>query len=37
MSEPGAPSDPPFARPWARREPGQLIGRGHPAGDFGDV
>lgn len=24
----------PFARPWAKREPGQLIGRGHPAGDF---
>ncbi len=21
-------------RPWLRREPGRLIGRGHPAGDF---
>ena len=21
-------------RPWAQREPGRLIGRGHPAGDF---
>jgi acyl-coenzyme A thioesterase PaaI-like protein len=28
------PSEPPFARPWARRAPGQLIGKGHPAGDF---
>lgn len=24
----------PFARAWAEREPGQLIGKGHPAGDF---
>lgn len=23
-----------FPRPWLQREPGQLIGRGHPAGDF---
>lgn len=22
------------ARPWLAREPGQLVGRGHPAGDF---
>ena len=21
-------------RPWAQREPGRLVGRGHPAGDF---
>jgi acyl-coenzyme A thioesterase PaaI-like protein len=25
---------PPFVRAWATREPGRLIGRGHPAGDF---
>jgi acyl-coenzyme A thioesterase PaaI-like protein len=25
---------PPFIRAWAARKPGQLIGRGHPAGDF---
>ena len=25
---------PPFIRAWAARAPGQLIGRGHPAGDF---
>jgi acyl-coenzyme A thioesterase PaaI-like protein len=24
----------PFARPWLTREPGRLVGRGHPAGDF---
>ena len=30
-----APSrDAPHVRAWAAREPGQLIGRGHPAGDF---
>lgn len=23
-----------FSRPWLKREPGQLIGKGHPAGDF---
>lgn len=28
------PSSMVFPRPWAQREPGQLIGRGHPAGDF---
>ncbi|MCX8071739.1 MAG: PaaI family thioesterase [Candidatus Binatia bacterium] len=27
-------STPPFPRPWLQREPGRLIGRGHPAGDF---
>ncbi len=26
--------DAPSARPWAAREPGQLIGKGHTAGDF---
>lgn len=31
MSE-GSP--PPFVRAWHARQPGQLIGRGHPAGDF---
>ena len=31
MSE-GSP--PPFVRAWQARQPGQLIGRGHPAGDF---
>jgi len=25
---------PPFVRAWAARKPGQLVGRGHPAGDF---
>jgi acyl-coenzyme A thioesterase PaaI-like protein len=34
MSEPDGPTDPPFVRAWTLREPGQLIGRGHPAGDF---
>lgn len=29
---PDAP--PPFVRAWAARQPGQLIGKGHPAGDF---
>jgi acyl-coenzyme A thioesterase PaaI-like protein len=27
------PSEP-LARPWATPEPGRLVGRGHPAGDF---
>ena len=27
-------SQPPFVRAWAQKEPGRLIGRGHPAGDF---
>jgi acyl-coenzyme A thioesterase PaaI-like protein len=26
--------DEPLARPWATTEPGRLVGRGHPAGDF---
>ena len=26
--------DEPIARPWVTTEPGRLIGRGHPAGDF---
>ena len=26
--------DEPIARPWATTEPGRLVGRGHPAGDF---
>lgn len=25
---------PPFVRAWLTRQPGQLIGKGHPAGDF---
>jgi acyl-coenzyme A thioesterase PaaI-like protein len=25
---------PPFVRAWTAREPGRLIGKGHPAGDF---
>ncbi len=29
-----APPKPPFRRAWLNREPGQLIGKGHPAGDF---
>ena len=28
------PADSPFVRAWAERKPGQLIGKGHPAGDF---
>jgi len=28
------PDDAPFVRAWAERAPHQLIGRGHPAGDF---
>ena len=33
MSQPAQP-DPPIARPWLARQPGQLIGKGHTAGDF---
>ena len=33
MSEP-AQQIPPFIRAWLVREPGRLIGKGHPAGDF---
>ena len=29
-----ASEDEPMARPWATPEPGRLVGRGHPAGDF---
>lgn len=25
---------PPYRQPWAQYEPGRLIGKGHPAGDF---
>jgi len=31
---PSPPVDAPFVRAWAERKPGQLIGKGHPAGDF---
>jgi acyl-coenzyme A thioesterase PaaI-like protein len=34
MSDPTQPQSPPFVRAWLSRQPGQLIGRGHPAGDF---
>ena len=34
MSEPSPPIAAPFVRAWANRRPGQLIGKGHPAGDF---
>lgn len=34
MTDDTPPSDAPFLRAWAERKPGQLIGRGHPAGDF---
>jgi acyl-coenzyme A thioesterase PaaI-like protein len=27
-------AQPPFIRAWMARKPGQLIGKGHPAGDF---
>ena len=27
-------STPPFVRAWMSRQPGRIIGRGHPAGDF---
>jgi acyl-coenzyme A thioesterase PaaI-like protein len=33
MKEP-SPRTPPVVRAWLKREPGQLIGKGHPAGDF---
>ncbi len=32
MSDPQ--ETPPFVRAWTSRKPGQLIGKGHPAGDF---
>lgn len=34
MTDSDTPRDAPFVRAWAQREPGQLIGKGHPAGDF---
>lgn len=34
MSEPRRGDLPPHARAWATRRPGQLVGKGHPAGDF---
>jgi acyl-coenzyme A thioesterase PaaI-like protein len=34
MEDPTAPPPPPFVRAWVTRKPGQLLGRGHPAGDF---
>jgi acyl-coenzyme A thioesterase PaaI-like protein len=32
VGDPG--NDAPFIRAWTEREPGRLIGKGHPAGDF---
>jgi len=34
MSDPPHREAPPVVRAWMTRKPGQLIGRGHPAGDF---
>jgi acyl-coenzyme A thioesterase PaaI-like protein len=34
MSDETRSDAPPFVRAWAERKPGQLIGKGHPAGDF---
>ena len=34
MSDPTRRDLPPFVRAWATREPGRLLGKGHPAGDF---
>lgn len=28
------PTPTPIVRPWMNRKPGQLVGKGHPAGDF---
>jgi len=33
MSDPDQ-GTPPFVRAWMSREPGRIIGKGHPAGDF---
>ena len=33
-AEPAAPMEPGAIRAWTAPEPGRLIGRGHPAGDF---
>jgi acyl-coenzyme A thioesterase PaaI-like protein len=34
MTDPTPQPRPPFVRAWMNRKPGQLLGRGHPAGDF---
>lgn len=34
MSDSTPAETPPIVRPWMQRQPGQLIGKGHPAGDF---
>ena len=34
MVDPSASGDEPVARSWTTTEPGRVIGRGHPAGDF---
>ena len=34
MSASPPEQEPPFVRAWHQRQPGQLIGKGHPAGDF---
>ena len=34
MPDSTSPEAPPFVRAWTTREPGRLIGKGHPAGDF---
>ncbi len=34
MGDKTQPEKPPYAWAWTKREPGRLIGRGHPAGDF---
>ncbi len=34
MNDPMQQRSSPVARPWMVRAPGQLIGKGHPAGDF---
>ena len=34
MSKTSPETQPPFLRAWAQKEPGRLIGKGHPAGDF---
>jgi acyl-coenzyme A thioesterase PaaI-like protein len=34
MADPKPPVEAAFVRAWTNRRPGQLIGKGHPAGDF---
>jgi acyl-coenzyme A thioesterase PaaI-like protein len=34
VADAAPPSEPPYVRAWTRRDPGRLIGKGHPAGDF---